>query len=118
VTSCSTPSWPLDMVVLGEEERATGGGDSAIILVSEDGLCEGGGAGGSMVGLLYTSCIVAVFVPETVPEVSSGMWSARCCEGEGGGIVELVSVASVGLNVEGVYDEVGWGCICDSVCQP
>jgi len=118
VTSCSTPSWPLDMVVLGEEERATGGGDSAIVLVSEDGLCEDAGAGEWMVGLLYTSCVVADFAPETVLEVPSGMWNARCREGEDDGIEELDSVASVGLNVEGVYDEVGWGCICDSVCQP
>jgi hypothetical protein len=119
VTSCSTPSWPLDMV-LGEEERAINGGDSAMILVSEDGLCDDGGAGEWMVGFLYTSCVVAVVVSETVLELPSGMWSVRCREGEDWdcGIEESDSVTSVGLNVEGVYDEVGWDCICDSVCQP
>jgi hypothetical protein len=80
-------------MVLGEEEQAINSGDSAMILVLEDGLCKDGGAGKWMVGLLYTSCVVAVFFSENVLEVPSGMWNARCREGEDCGIEESDTVA-------------------------
>ena len=59
--------------MLGEAERAMSwGDDSAIVLVSEDGPSEDGGAGEWIVGISFASRIGAGLISEVVLEVPSG----------------------------------------------
>ena len=84
--------------MLGEVERAMSwGGDSAIVLVSEDGPSEDGGAGEWIVGMSSASRIGAALISEVVLEVPSGKPGGKV----NGWIEKLGGIVSVRLNSEG-----------------
>ena len=74
------------------------GGDSAIVLVSEDGPREDGGAGEWIVGMSFTSRIGAALISEVVLEVPSGKPGGEVIDGW---IEKLGGIVSVRLNSEG-----------------